>query len=273
MPLRQFLDDNIDLFNANLVDVDHSDDYVSLTLQDDTPAGTVKVALVFDKESQGSGAVGADRTLAAPSSPSRSTMSKRTSRSRAPISISTRPTRPSNRRRSSESAFTRSAAPGMMTRRQPSVLHARQPCHLEHQFRPPAPAAGARLSARATSPTSSACRRSSASTTSSRARPSPRPAIRHHAVHGQKGYHGVAIVSKLPADRHFEPRLLRDRGLPPRLGDARFRPRPADRPQLLHPRRRRRARPRDQPQVQAQARLPQRAQDLVRRAAFPPTAS
>ena len=52
MPLRQFLDCEIDLLNANIVAIDQSDDYVSLTLQDDTPAGTVRVALVFDKESK-----------------------------------------------------------------------------------------------------------------------------------------------------------------------------------------------------------------------------
>ena len=52
VPLRQFLDQNIDLFKANLVAIAQSDDYVSLTLQDDTPRGVVRVALVFDTESK-----------------------------------------------------------------------------------------------------------------------------------------------------------------------------------------------------------------------------
>jgi outer membrane lipoprotein-sorting protein len=52
VPLRQFLDQNIDLLHANLVAISQSATYVSLTLQDDTPAGTVKVALVFDKDTQ-----------------------------------------------------------------------------------------------------------------------------------------------------------------------------------------------------------------------------
>jgi len=52
VPLRQFLDSEIDLFKANLVAIAHSDDYVSLTLQDDTPRGIVRVALVFDTESK-----------------------------------------------------------------------------------------------------------------------------------------------------------------------------------------------------------------------------
>lgn len=52
VPLRQFLDAKIDLLNAGLTAIDQSDNYLSLTLQDETPAGTVKVALVFDKQSQ-----------------------------------------------------------------------------------------------------------------------------------------------------------------------------------------------------------------------------
>ncbi len=52
VPLRQFLDAEIDLFRANLVAIAQSDDYVSLTLQDDTPRGVVRVALVFDTESK-----------------------------------------------------------------------------------------------------------------------------------------------------------------------------------------------------------------------------
>jgi outer membrane lipoprotein-sorting protein len=52
VPLRQFLDSEIDLLKANVVAVAHSDDYFSITLQDDTPAGIVKVALVFDRETK-----------------------------------------------------------------------------------------------------------------------------------------------------------------------------------------------------------------------------
>ncbi len=52
VPLRQFLDSEIDLFKANIVAISQSDDYFSVTLQDDTPAGIVRVALVFDTESK-----------------------------------------------------------------------------------------------------------------------------------------------------------------------------------------------------------------------------
>jgi outer membrane lipoprotein-sorting protein len=52
VPLRQFLDAKIDLFKANIVAVGQSDDYFSVTLQDDTPRGVVRVALVFDTESK-----------------------------------------------------------------------------------------------------------------------------------------------------------------------------------------------------------------------------
>jgi outer membrane lipoprotein-sorting protein len=51
VPLRQFLEAKIDLLNAGLVAIAQSANYVSLTLQDDTPAGTVRIALVFDKTS------------------------------------------------------------------------------------------------------------------------------------------------------------------------------------------------------------------------------
>ena len=52
VPLRQFLDSKIDLLHAGLVAINQSANYVSLTLQDDTPVGTVRVALVFDKQTQ-----------------------------------------------------------------------------------------------------------------------------------------------------------------------------------------------------------------------------
>lgn len=52
VPLRQFLDSDIDLLAANIVAIDQSDAYLSLTLQDETPAGVVAVSLVFDKETK-----------------------------------------------------------------------------------------------------------------------------------------------------------------------------------------------------------------------------
>jgi len=52
VPLRQFLDSNIDLLHANIVAIDQSDAYLSLTLQDETPVGLVTVTLVFDKQTK-----------------------------------------------------------------------------------------------------------------------------------------------------------------------------------------------------------------------------
>jgi outer membrane lipoprotein-sorting protein len=52
VPLRQFLESDINLFKANIVAVEHSADYFTLTLQDDTPAGVVTVSLIFDKQSK-----------------------------------------------------------------------------------------------------------------------------------------------------------------------------------------------------------------------------
>jgi outer membrane lipoprotein-sorting protein len=52
VPLRQFLADNIDLLNAGLYAINHSANYVTLTLRDETPKGTVSVDLVFDKENK-----------------------------------------------------------------------------------------------------------------------------------------------------------------------------------------------------------------------------
>jgi len=49
VPLRQFLSDKIDLLKSNIIDFVQSDTYVTITLSDDTPAGTVQVALIFDK--------------------------------------------------------------------------------------------------------------------------------------------------------------------------------------------------------------------------------
>ena len=50
VPLREFLESDINLLGSNIVAIDQSNDYLSLTLQDDTPAGIVMVDLVFDKE-------------------------------------------------------------------------------------------------------------------------------------------------------------------------------------------------------------------------------
>jgi len=50
VPLREFLESDINLLRSNIVAIDQSADYLSLTLQDDTPAGIVMVDLVFDKE-------------------------------------------------------------------------------------------------------------------------------------------------------------------------------------------------------------------------------
>lgn len=48
VPLRQFLKDQINLFEANIVDVVSTDAYISITIADDTLAGKVRVALIFD---------------------------------------------------------------------------------------------------------------------------------------------------------------------------------------------------------------------------------
>jgi len=47
IPLRQFLGDTINLMDANVVDVSTSDGYMSITVIDETIAGTVQVSLVF----------------------------------------------------------------------------------------------------------------------------------------------------------------------------------------------------------------------------------
>jgi outer membrane lipoprotein-sorting protein len=48
IPLRQFLGDKIDLLNANVLSVTNSDGYMSITVIDETVAGTVQVSLIFD---------------------------------------------------------------------------------------------------------------------------------------------------------------------------------------------------------------------------------
>lgn len=52
IPLRQFLGDKINLLNANVVDVTTSDGYISITVIDETVAGTVQVSLVFDTDTK-----------------------------------------------------------------------------------------------------------------------------------------------------------------------------------------------------------------------------
>ncbi|MHA6689456.1 LolA family protein [Devosia sp. A449] len=51
IPLRQFLGDKIDLLNANVIGVTNSDGYLSITVIDETVAGTVQVSLIFDTDS------------------------------------------------------------------------------------------------------------------------------------------------------------------------------------------------------------------------------
>jgi len=52
IPLRQFLGETIDLMRANVVDVRLSDGYLSVTVIDQTVAGTVQVSLIFDTDSK-----------------------------------------------------------------------------------------------------------------------------------------------------------------------------------------------------------------------------
>jgi len=52
IPLRQFLGDTIDLFRANIVGVASADGYMTVTIVDETVAGTVEVSLVFDTETR-----------------------------------------------------------------------------------------------------------------------------------------------------------------------------------------------------------------------------
>ena len=50
IPLRQVLGDEINLLNANVVDVTSSDGYMAITVIDETVAGTVQVSLIFDTD-------------------------------------------------------------------------------------------------------------------------------------------------------------------------------------------------------------------------------
>lgn len=51
VPLRQFLTDQVDFLSANLSDVVMTDTFISITLYDESPIGTVEVALIFERES------------------------------------------------------------------------------------------------------------------------------------------------------------------------------------------------------------------------------
>ncbi|MEO5805341.1 outer-membrane lipoprotein carrier protein LolA [Devosia sp.] len=48
IPLRQFLGDQIDFNKTNVIDVVSSDSYLTITITDETVAGTVEVSLAFD---------------------------------------------------------------------------------------------------------------------------------------------------------------------------------------------------------------------------------
>jgi outer membrane lipoprotein-sorting protein len=48
IPLRLFLEEKIDLLNANIVAVTSSTDFISISVADETMVGTVEVALIFD---------------------------------------------------------------------------------------------------------------------------------------------------------------------------------------------------------------------------------
>lgn len=48
VPLRQFLEEQIDLFSANIVDVVTSEDFISVTISDETPIGVIEVSLIFE---------------------------------------------------------------------------------------------------------------------------------------------------------------------------------------------------------------------------------
>lgn len=52
IPLRQFLGDQVNLLDANVVDVSNSDGYIAITVVEETVAGTVQVSLIFDTDSK-----------------------------------------------------------------------------------------------------------------------------------------------------------------------------------------------------------------------------
>ncbi|WEK03977.1 MAG: outer-membrane lipoprotein carrier protein LolA [Candidatus Devosia phytovorans] len=52
IPLRQFLGDKVQLLSAKVVDIVMSDGFMSVTIIDETVAGTVQVSLVFDTDTK-----------------------------------------------------------------------------------------------------------------------------------------------------------------------------------------------------------------------------
>jgi len=52
VPLRQFLTDEIDFLSANISAVVMTDTFISITLFDESPVGTVEVSLIFENESK-----------------------------------------------------------------------------------------------------------------------------------------------------------------------------------------------------------------------------
>ncbi len=52
VPLRQFLTDEIDFLNANISDVVMTDTFISITIFDESPIGTVEVAMIFEINSK-----------------------------------------------------------------------------------------------------------------------------------------------------------------------------------------------------------------------------
>lgn len=52
VPLRQFLGDQIDFSKSNVLDVLNGDGYLTITITDETVAGTVEVSLVFDVDTK-----------------------------------------------------------------------------------------------------------------------------------------------------------------------------------------------------------------------------
>lgn len=52
IPLRQFLGDKINLLDANVIGVTNADGYMTITVIDETVAGTVQVSLIFDTDTK-----------------------------------------------------------------------------------------------------------------------------------------------------------------------------------------------------------------------------
>ncbi len=84
--------------------------------------------------------------------------------------------------------------------------------HLEYQFRPAADRSRRQIPGRTTRPTFSVCRRRNAGTASFRLRRSASSATSIIAINGQKGYHGVAIVSKTSVRASIDRRPFCDKG-------------------------------------------------------------